>query len=52
MDNQNGYPVEIKDLEADQEQDGATINPICLTYLESYCERQELVESMQRGVPP
>ena len=24
-ESQNGYPMEIKDLEADQEQDGATI---------------------------
>ena len=33
-ESQNGYPVDIKNLEANQEQDGATIL-ICRTYLES-----------------
>ena len=45
-ESQNGYPVDIKDLEADKNKMMRRFDPICRTYVESHCERQEVVESM------
>ena len=52
MDNQsqNGYAMDIKDPEADQELDGVmTLIQYVFTYLKSHCERRGCGKHVERG---